>query len=91
MRLSDASVTALPRDVVSTAGLTLDNAVTIPKGKRCVFPTKAMHLDQDYYPHAERYDVFRFSRPFEASSPQAARDGRALATSVNRFVFCIWI
>lgn len=85
MRLSDVSITALPRDVISAGGLKLDNGTIIPKGTRCVFPTQPIHLDPDYYVDPEQYDPFRFSRPFEG--PQAPRDERLLATSVTDSFF----
>lgn len=85
MRLSDVSVTALPRDVISVGGLKLDNGTILPKGTRCVFPTQPIHLDPDSYVDAEQYDPFRFSRSFEG--PQAPKDERLLATSVTDSFF----
>lgn len=87
MRLSDVSVTALPRDIVSIAGLKLDSGVTLPKGTRCVFPTQSIHLDEDYYSDAQHYDAFRFSRPFEVKNSKWPSDGRILATSITESFF----
>ncbi|ROV92486.1 hypothetical protein VSDG_06722 [Cytospora chrysosperma] len=83
MRLSDVSVTALPRDVVSAAGLSLGNGITMSKGTRCVFPTQPIHLNEEYYMNPNRYDAFRFSRPSEGSGNEKPTEERQLATSIT--------
>lgn len=87
MRLSDMSVTALPRDVMSAAGLPIGNGITLPKGTRCVFPTQPIHLDDAYYDDPKRYDAFRFSRPLEGLGAEAPVEGRLLATTVGASFF----
>lgn len=68
MRVSDVAVTALARDVVGRP-LDLHNGIQIPQGIRVVFPTQAVHQDADHYAEPLRFDAFRFSRPFEGTSP----------------------
>ncbi|KAF2789980.1 cytochrome P450 [Melanomma pulvis-pyrius CBS 109.77] len=75
MRVSDIAVTALARDVVGKP-LDLGAGVQVPRGTRVVFPTHAIHRDEEYYEDPLRFDAFRFSRPFEGSSEDVAAEAK---------------
>ncbi|KAI0003923.1 cytochrome P450 [Xylariaceae sp. FL0662B] len=81
MRISDAFVYSLFRDVVGKKPLDLGNGILVPPGTRMVFPTQEMHGDPDNWEDPQRFNAFRFSRPFEPD--QSAQGERELLTTLT--------
>jgi cytochrome P450 len=64
MRVSDVMVANIFRDV--TAGeIDIGNGLRAEPGVRMVFSTQAIHMYPDNYDDPNRFNAFRFSRPFE--------------------------
>lgn len=95
MRLNDVMVHLMPLDVLPGSenhGIDLGDGLRVEAGSgvRTVFPARMVHLDQDIYPGADRFDAFRFFKEFDSddrgrnSGCSATTGGkRKLMTSVS--------
>jgi Cytochrome P450 len=52
---------------------TFSNGVTIPAGTLVSLPIRPIHVDEDIYPNAEKFDGYRFLKLREESSNMAAK------------------
>ncbi|KAL5409433.1 hypothetical protein PMIN03_005991 [Paraphaeosphaeria minitans] len=61
MRMSPFGTLGLPREAIHPAGIQLgDTPVRLPSRTCMALPLEAIHYDETIYPHATRYDPFRF-------------------------------
>lgn len=57
-------------------GIQFDDTTRLPMGTRIGFPQQAIHHDEAFYPDAQTFDPFRFSRPFEARTTQPSTNSK---------------
>lgn len=85
MRVSDAVVTGLFRDVAA-GEIDIGNGLRVGPGVRMAFPTQNVHLDPDHYDDPQLFDAFRFSRPFEGVAATGAGDRELVTTTTVSFL-----
>ncbi|KAJ6548532.1 cytochrome P450 [Mycena capillaripes] len=76
---------SLGRKVVAKDGFTFSDGTTIPHGAMLVVPSAAMHLDEDFYPQADVFDGFRFSRMREAVPAHRGNDAAGKSEETSPF------
>ncbi|KAH8686129.1 cytochrome P450 [Tricladium varicosporioides] len=71
LRISTFMSHGMDRLVTDPKGITMKDGTQLPRGSRIGFATWALHHDDDFYPEANTYDAFRFSRAREDSVPSS--------------------
>ena len=70
---SDLPIAMLNCAQVSTpGGLNFGDSIHVPEGARIGIPMYSIHHDDKFYPNAQRYNAFRFSKPRELYEAEIA-------------------
>ena len=69
--------------VCAPDGIQIENGETIPKGTKCVVPMHAIHRDSTAYQNPDKFDAFRFSRPYEASRTENGHVSTAVTSDAH--------
>lgn len=87
MRFASLGDLGIPRMVKDPKGIDLSGGIHIPKGVRVAVPAYAIHHDETFYPNANTWDAFRFSRPMEEfRAQQQQQQSKASADHLDKIL-----
>ncbi|KAI3324415.1 cytochrome P450 [Xylariaceae sp. AK1471] len=79
MRVTPFSSVAMARTVVDPRGITVEHGsstVLLPRGTMLAIPIESIHYDDDIYPEAHQFNLFRFMSPQnEGGGPGSTGNG----------------
>lgn len=81
IRLNPTQARSLNREVIQESGLDLPSGQHVPKGTWLGASGMGIHLDDRFYPDAETYKPFRFTKGSETSSFQVG--GKSSSNSME--------